>query len=151
MKKVHLAMPKVSKEMSLGSVRSYRSWILDLRKRYKATQCKAAVAVNSAMLEFYWNLGKDISVKYPGRKRGLDFFGRVSRDVNEGLQAGVTALSTSNIRYAHRFYVLYASYFQQLAEINGGGVSYLQQLAEDNHFVPQLVEQYSYSPRSLNV
>lgn len=40
----------------------------------------------------------------------------MSRDVNEGLQAGVTALSTSNIRYAHRFYVLYASYFQQLAE-----------------------------------
>ena len=35
-------------------------------KQYKATQCKAAVAVNSAMLEFYWNLCKDISEKYPG-------------------------------------------------------------------------------------
>ena len=109
MKKTQLARQKVNEKTSLASARSYRNWILDLRKRYKATQCKAAVAVNSAMLEFYWNLGKDISVKYPGRKRGLDFFGRVSRDVNEGLQAGVTALSTSNIRYAHRFYVLYAS------------------------------------------
>ena len=136
MKKVHLAMPKVSKEMSLGSARSYRSWILHLRKRYKATQCKAAVAVNSAMLEFYWNLGKDISEKYPGRRRGLDFFGRVSRDVNEGLQTGVAALSTSNIRYAHRFYVLYASYLQQLAEINGGGAFYLQQLAEQMTRIP---------------
>ena len=116
MKKTQLARQKVNEKTSLASARSYRNWILDLRKRYKAMQCKAAVAVNSAMLEFYWNLGKDISVKYPGRKRGLDFFGRVSRDVNEGLQAGVTALSTSNIRYAHRFYVLYASYFQQLAE-----------------------------------
>ena len=104
MKKTQLARQKVDEKTSLASARSYRNWILDLRKRYKATQCKAAVAVNSAMLEFYWNLGKDISVKYPGRKRGLDFFGRVSRDVNEGLQAGVTALSTSNIRYAHRFY-----------------------------------------------
>ena len=136
MRKKQLARPKVSEETSIVSVCSYRNWILDLRKRYKATQCKAAVAVNSAMLEFYWNLGKDISVKYPGRKRGLDFFGRVSRDVNEGLQAGVTALSMSNIRYAHRFYVLYASYFQQLAEINGGGVSYLQQLAEQMTRIP---------------
>ena len=136
MKKTQLARQKVNEKTSLASARSYRNWILDLRKRYKATQCKAAVAVNSAMLEFYWNLGKDISVKYPGRKRGLDFFGRVSRDVNEGLQAGVTALSTSNIRYAHRFYVLYASYFQQLAEINGGGVSYLQQLAEQMTRIP---------------
>ena len=136
MKKVQLAMTKVNKETSLGSARSYRNWILDLRKRYKATQCKAAVAVNSAMLEFYWNLGKDISEKYPGRKRGLDFFGRVSRDVNEGHPEGVTALSTANIRYAHRFYSLYASYLQQLAEINGGGASYLQQLAEQMTRIP---------------
>ena len=98
MKEKQLARPKVSEETSIVSVCSYRNWILDLRKRYKATQCKAAVAVNSAMLEFYWNLGKDISEKYPGRKRGLDFFGRVSRDVNEGLSAGVAALSTARAR-----------------------------------------------------
>ena len=136
MKKTQLPRPKVNEETLHVSARSYRNWILDLRKRYKATQCKAAVAVNSAMLEFYWNLGKDISEKYPGRKRGLDFFGRVSRDVNEGLSAGVAALSTANIRYAHRFYVLYASYLQQLAEINGGGAPYLQQLAEQMTRIP---------------
>ena len=136
MKKTQLARQKVNEKTSLASARSYRNWIIDLRKRYKAMQCKAAVAVNSAMLEFYWNLGKDISEKYPGRKRGLDFFGKLSQDVNEGLQAGVTALSTANIRYAHRFYVLYASYLQQLAEINGGGTSYLQQLAEQMTRVP---------------
>ncbi|MGN0875708.1 MAG: hypothetical protein ACI4TC_00375 [Kiritimatiellia bacterium] len=35
--------------------------VADLKRRYRRTQIKAAVAVNSAMLEFYWSLGKDIS------------------------------------------------------------------------------------------
>ena len=36
------------------SVRSYLNWIADLKRRYRATQITAAVAANSAMLEFYW-------------------------------------------------------------------------------------------------
>lgn len=48
--------------------KEYRAWIGELKKRYRATQIKAAVAVNSAMIEFYWNLGKDISEKYPGKR-----------------------------------------------------------------------------------
>ena len=41
----------------------YRNWIADLKRRYHATQVKAAVAVNSALIEYYWGLGKDISEK----------------------------------------------------------------------------------------
>jgi len=47
-----------------GVEKSYAAWIVDLKRRYRATQIKAAVAVNSALIEFYWNLGKDISEKY---------------------------------------------------------------------------------------
>ena len=46
-------------EVALISSKSYRSWISELKKRYRATQIKAAIAVNSALLEFYWNLGKE--------------------------------------------------------------------------------------------
>lgn len=41
-----------------GVGQSYIAWIADLKRRYRATQIKAAVAVNSALIEFYWNLGK---------------------------------------------------------------------------------------------
>ena len=59
---------KVTKERGEGvSDRAYLEWIADLKRRYRRTQIKAAVAVNSAMLEFYWSLGKDISGKYPGK------------------------------------------------------------------------------------
>ena len=65
----------VTKEGGEGvSDGAYLEWIADLKRRYRRTQIKAAVAVNSAMLEFYWSLGKDISGKYPGKKRNLGFF-----------------------------------------------------------------------------
>ena len=42
----------------------YRRWIVELKKRYRSTQIKAAISVNAALLEFYWELGRDISAKY---------------------------------------------------------------------------------------
>ena len=44
-----------------GDGQSYAAWIADLKRRYRATQIKAAVAVNSALIEFYWNLGKGVA------------------------------------------------------------------------------------------
>ena len=120
----------VAKKRGEGvSDRAYLEWIADLKRRYRRTQIKAAVAVNSAMLEFYWSLGKDISGKYPGKKRNLGFFDNLSNDLRLGIKNAV-GLSASNLRYAYRFFDLY-SLVPQVVEDNGDG-SYLQQLAEDN-------------------
>ena len=59
--------------------------VYSLKKRYRSTQIKAAVAVNSAMLEFYWSLGADISRMYPGKKRNLNFFENLSNDLCLGI------------------------------------------------------------------
>ena len=47
-----------------GAGQSYAAWIVDLKRRYRATQIKAAVAVNSAMLEFYWSLGRQAQTRF---------------------------------------------------------------------------------------
>ena len=121
---------KVTKKRGEGvSDGAYLEWIADLKRRYRRTQIKAAVAVNSAMLEFYWSLGKDISGKYPGKKRNLGFFDNLSNDLCLGIKNPV-GLSASNLRYAYRFFELY-SLVPQVVEDNVDG-SYLQQLAEDN-------------------
>jgi hypothetical protein len=121
---------KVMKKRGEGvSDGAYLEWIADLKRRYRRTQIKAAVAVNSAMLEFYWSLGKDISGKYPGKKRNLGFFDNLSSDLCLGIKNPV-GLSASNLRYAYRFFELY-SLVPQVVEDNVDG-SYLQQLAEDN-------------------
>lgn len=130
MKKTQLARSKVDEKASLVSARSYRDWILDLRKRYKATQCKAAVAVNSALIEFYWNLGKDISERYPGKVRDAEFYKRLSADLRSSIpDAG--GLSVSNLKYMRYFYALYA-YRQQVVDDNkSGSACYRQQVVDD--------------------
>lgn len=94
----------------------YVKWIGELKRRYRATQIKAAVAVNSALIEFYWNLGKDISEKYPGKRRNAHFFVNLSNDLQDGLGV-VKGLSPRNIQCALDFYRLF-SYPQQLAADN---------------------------------
>ena len=40
--------------------KDYASWIENLSQRYKHSQIKAATYVNSAMLQWYWSMGKNI-------------------------------------------------------------------------------------------
>ena len=134
---------KVTKEGGEGvSDGAYLEWIADLKRRYRRTQIKAAVAVNSAMLEFYWTLGRDISRKYPGKKRNSGFYAGLSTDLCLNIPEP-KGLSPTNIKYARYFHELY-SYRQQLADDNEsslkvpqvvedvGSTDYRQQLADDN-------------------
>ena len=43
-------------EVKLASSTEYRNWIRELKDRYRATQIKAAVSVNSALLKYYLDL-----------------------------------------------------------------------------------------------
>ena len=101
----------------------YRQWIGELKTRYRATQIKAAVAVNSALIEFYWNLGKDISEKYPGEVYGGKFFEKLSADLRQAIP-DVCGFSKVNLIYCRQFFELY------------GGIE----------IVPQLVEQLIQIP-----
>ena len=84
----------------------YAKWIASLKKRYRATQIKAAVAVNSALIEFYWSLGKDISERYPGEVYGGKFFEKLSADLRRELP-DVRGFSKVNLTYCLRFYEMY--------------------------------------------
>ena len=110
---------------------SYAEWIAELKRRYRAMQIKAAVAVNSALIEFYWNLGRDISEKYPGKKRNAELFHKLSLDLQREIP-NATGLSVSNIKYARYFFELYTA------------ISYCPQVVDDNDcmdYRPQAVDE----------
>lgn len=147
----------------------YFAWLGELKQRYRATQIKAAVSVNSALLGFYWELGRDISERYPGKKRDAGFFNALSADLKIALP-DAKGLSPTNIKYTRYFFELYAGeiHRQQLADDGDANqqvvdtkraaayrprlandtkgrrpatpVSYRQQLADDNEGIPQFVE-----------
>ena len=101
----------MNNELSALDTSEYRAWIGELKKRYRATQIKAAVSVNSALIEYYWGLGRDISEKYSEFTKseiyGKQFFQRLSADLKDAMP-GVTGHSTQNLRYCLNFYELYA-------------------------------------------
>lgn len=124
----------------------YFSWIGELKKRYRATQIKAAVSVNTALLEFYWNLGKDISERYPGKKRDTGFFAVLSADLKSAIP-DAKGLSPTNIKYTRYFYELYGTrcYRQQIVDDNLRG----QQLADPKNagdYRPQVADDKSNKP-----
>ena len=44
----------------------YRQWLGELKSRFRQVQLKAAVAVNTAMLQFYWELWWPSKRSLPG-------------------------------------------------------------------------------------
>lgn len=104
---------------SIGIIdKDYLQWVKELSTRYRQSQIKAAVKVNSVLIEFYWGLGSDIVSREADNKYGGRFFATLSADLRVEMP-GVEGLSESNIRYAKRFFQLYSGCsrnFQQLVE-----------------------------------
>lgn len=42
---------------------NYKQWLTELKGKIRSVQVKAAIAVNSALIQFYWELGKMLSEK----------------------------------------------------------------------------------------
>ena len=40
--------------------KDYSAWLKELKNKVRLVQIKAAVKVNSELLQFYWELGRDI-------------------------------------------------------------------------------------------
>ena len=62
--------------------KEYLEWIAELSQRYRQSQIKAAVKVNSEMLRFYWTIGKDITDRQYDNKYGTHFYDNLSRDLS---------------------------------------------------------------------
>jgi len=127
----------------------YAAWIVELKQRWRATQIKAAVAVNSALIQFYWELGRDIAEKYPGKQRNTGFFQKLSADLQQAIP-GASGLSVSNVKYARYFFELYSTcdYRPQLADDNEGQPATEKALrtTSEGRFHPQLAEQLVLVP-----
>ena len=59
----------------------YRQWLGELKACFRQVQLKAAIAVNSAMLQFYWELGADMVVKQTRFTWGSGFLNQLSADL----------------------------------------------------------------------
>ena len=86
--------------------KEYVEWLSDLKRRYKQSQLRTAVKANSEVLEYYWNLGRDIVAKEAESKWGSGFFNQLSLDMR-AMFPDEKGFSSANLRYMKRWYEFY--------------------------------------------
>ena len=105
-----------TKATELTPTLEYKSWISELKTRYKQAQIKASVAVNGELLKFYFELGKDISEKQFANSYGSAFYKTLSSDlITEFPDA--KGFSPTNLKYSFYFYDLYKAEFQNRPQV----------------------------------
>lgn len=77
----------------------------ELKSKIISVQQKAAIAVNSALIEFYFDLGKMIVRE--NKVWGIGFMEQLSKDLRAEF-SGMKGFSVTNLRYCKRFYELFS-------------------------------------------
>lgn len=96
----------------------YFRWISDLKQKIQQSQIKAAIQVNSALIEMYWDLGKEISERSFENTYGSGFFKQLSNDLKNEFPE-IKGFSSSNLRYFETFYQFYNQEVINLQQIAG--------------------------------
>ncbi|NEO84575.1 MAG: DUF1016 domain-containing protein [Spirulina sp. SIO3F2] len=98
----------MGKPKSLQQSADYQDWVIALKTRLRSLQLKAAVAVNSALLEFYWQLGAEIVEKQKTRRWGDGFLQQLSQDLRAEFPE-LKGFSYRNLRSIRQWYLFYAA------------------------------------------
>ena len=96
--------------MSFDLNPDYRTWLGALKSRFRQVQLKAAVSVNTALLEFYWDLGADIVRRQAEHAWGSGFLAQLSADLMREFSE-VKGFSERNLKYIRQWY----GYWQEAA------------------------------------
>lgn len=84
----------------------YKQWLTDLKSRIRNSQIKAALKVNSELINLYWDLGKEIVSKQEQSQWGDGLIKQLSNDLQQEFP-DMKGFSTTNIKYIKRWYVFY--------------------------------------------
>ena len=91
---------------SMTSDEGYVQWMADIKQRFRQSQVKAAVRVNTAMLEFYWSVGRDLVVLRAEERWGAGVVKQFALDMRQAFP-DETGFSDTNVKYMKRWYLFY--------------------------------------------
>ncbi len=86
----------------------YAEWIQDIKQRFRNSQIKAAVKVNSEQLLFNWQLGRDLVVRKAEEKWGSGIVEQLSLDLQAEFPTA-KGFSARNLWFMKQWYTFYAS------------------------------------------
>lgn len=110
--------PLVVKSHDIHLDEEYTEWIHGIKEKYRNTQIKAAVKVNSEQLLFNWMLGRELVELKAEEKWGSGIVEQVSLDLQNEFP-NVKGFSTTNLRYMKQWYSFYSSDSEKLQQVVG--------------------------------
>ena len=84
----------------------YIQWLADVKKRFRESQARATVKVNTEMLEFYWSIGRDLVNLRAESRWGAGVVKQFALDMRETFPDS-TGFSYTNVKYMKRWYNFY--------------------------------------------
>ncbi len=93
----------------------YHNWLIELKSKIRSVQAKASVAVNSALIEFYWDLGKMLNEVSKSASWGSNWIQYLSKDLRLEFPE-MEGFSKTNLYNIKRFNLFYKNdeFFHQL-------------------------------------
>ena len=91
---------------TMTSDEGYVQWMADIKQRFRQSQLKAAVRVNTAMLEFYWSVGRDLVALRAEERWGAGVVKQFALDMRQAFP-NETGFSYSNVKYMKQWYLYY--------------------------------------------
>ncbi len=82
----------------------FNEWVATLSQKYKQSQIKAEYRVNSELIKFYFELGKEINDSNYKKEYGNSFFVKLSDELKKSLP-NTTGFSARNLEYIESFYM----------------------------------------------
>lgn len=106
MANIEKSKPEFVTRDSIIADADYVQWLSDVKKRFRVSQARATVKVNSEMLEFYWSIGRDLVTLRAESRWGAGVVKQFALDMRETFPDS-TGFSYSNVKYMKQWYSFY--------------------------------------------
>ena len=85
---------------------SYVEWLSNIKQRFRQSQTKASIRVNTEMLEFYWGIGRDLVALRAEERWGTGVVKQFALDMRRSFP-NETGFSFTNVKYMKQWYLFY--------------------------------------------
>ena len=118
---------------SLHLDQDYKHFLTNIKDRLKTAQIRAALAANSELIKFYWELGADLIEKQKSHQWGSRFLEQFSHDMRQEFPE-MQGFSKRNLEHIRRFALLYPKIEfakQAVSQLPWGHIVRLMQMIKD--------------------
>ena len=93
--------------LTLSKNTDYKKWVVTIKNEIRSAQLKSAITVNTALINFYWQLGKSIVEKQHTHNWGTGTIDQLAFDLKKEFP-NTDGFSRSNLYNIKQFYLFYS-------------------------------------------